>query len=854
MGTTRLRIGVVLVSILLGGAIPYAKDRPTGAQEGPAPEGGIGTPQRPNQPVYRELFEKDGTHISGTIHGVVNWTASAGPYVMDRNILVADDGTLVITPGVEVRVKRTTEYTSLIDAYVGLSVRGTLRAEGRPDAMIKFTCVSENPTPYREWRGIEIRPDASPSILRWIRVEHAISGIDADGPVLVSHSLFWKCHSGIYLERDFTGEVRHNVSAYNAYSGIRCKGTRAEATITDNIFYANGDGIDAWADAVAYADYNLYWSLRPGNPPTHYKGMAPGPHDVIADPKFVNPQTGDFRLADGSPAIGAGSSGGTLGLDFAGWTERVREKEDREWLSDGARGLWCEGLRLERYARPVMAQRYSKGAQDQPSAAGRYREAMARAGTAELKDKIACSLGRLLAAQGQYPEAAALLEPVISGSTHPSIHDLARRALAETRALEGKTDEALQIVRMVEWPQSQVWVKPATAQYSAQTHDYQGTFRSLADIPDQDPYRYTKTLSQMISQALVADQVQAAVTLMTAFEKYPLAVERATAYLEIAKAARQLRPQLAAELLRQSCRLDPFHRVAPESLFLLGTILEQELDRPAEAREVWTRLATDYYPFHPYVLQVKEKVRVNRPDPNHTILLDASLRESSIFDRYPLGACNFGQFDVIRILAQAGYTVHANDPGMGVRRGQAALTPEVVHLYGLIVLNSCYGGTADPPIPQNAIQVLVNYVEAGGSLLIMAGGKELGDGKTAQYYNPLLQTFGLQFDPEVSLSNTQAHATNHPAMRNLSTFRQVHGVPVQVREGDVLALVDNRPVIGLARYGKGRVIAAGLGQVFVGDLLSDQWAANRQLLVSLVSYLLCPREDHGSTQTVMSNH
>jgi hypothetical protein len=89
----------------------------------------------------------------------------------------------------------------------------------------------------------------------------------------------------------------------------------------------------------------------------------------------------------------------------------------------------------------------------------------------------------------------------------------------------------------------------------------------------------------------------------------------------------------------------------------------------------------------------------------------------------------------------------------------------------------------------------------------------------------------------------------------------VHGVPVEVREGDVLARVDDHPVIGLARYGKGRVIAAGLGPVFVGDMLSERSGGsskgaetNRQLLVSLVSYLLCPRESHGSTQTAMSNH
>ncbi len=388
-----------------------------------------------------------------------------------------------------------------------------------------------------------------------------------------------------------------------------------------------------------------------------------------------------------------------------------------------------------------------------------------------------------------------------------------------------------------------------TAPYWARTHDHQEALRALADLPEQDPYRYTRTLSEMISKALAADEIPLAVDLMTAFEKYPLAVERAAAYLEIAKAARRLRPQLAVQLLRESHRLDPFHRVAPESLFLLGAILEEELNRPAEARKAWTRLCIEYYPFHPYVLQGARKVHIDRPDPNHMILLDASLRESSIFDRYPLGTCNFGQFDVIRLLSQAGYTVHTNGPGMSVRRGQSSLTADVVRLYGLIVLNGCYGGRADPPIPQDVIQVLANYVEAGGSLLVVAGGKELGEGKTAEYYNPLLEPFAVHFEPEISLPNREACAVSHPAMRNLSAFRHVHGVPVRIRDGAVLTLVDDHPVIGLVRYGKGRVIAAGVGQVFVGDMLSSQAAENDkvqadcQLLVNLVSYLLCLRED-----------
>ena len=207
MKTTGLRAAAMLAGIVLGTATLSAKNTPPELQQVGQAGARTGARHGSEEQVYRETFPEDGTHVAGVVHGVVIWTPGASPYVMEDSILVAADGILVVQPGVQVKVKRRTENTALIDAYVGLTVQGTLRAEGRPDAMIQFTCAAENPTPYREWRGIEIRADSSPSILRWVRVEHAIFGIDAYGPALVSHCVFWKCHSGIYLEQDFTGDV-----------------------------------------------------------------------------------------------------------------------------------------------------------------------------------------------------------------------------------------------------------------------------------------------------------------------------------------------------------------------------------------------------------------------------------------------------------------------------------------------------------------------------------------------------------------------------------------------------------------------------------------------------------------------
>ncbi|MHC4539282.1 MAG: HEAT repeat domain-containing protein, partial [Planctomycetota bacterium] len=663
--------------------------------------------------AYREDRRDDGTHVLGTIHNAVVWESSKSPYVMDENVFVADDGSLTIEPGVKVKVVRLTEDTPSINAYIGLQISGTLTAQGTPDTMIKFTSASDKPNKYREWQGIVFNDGCSPSVLKWVLVEDAIFGVDAYGPALIAHCIFRECHTGIYLERDFVGEVLHNVSAYNAGSGIQCKGTRAEATIVNNICYENGDGIRGWWDAVAFADYNLYWSSKRNAGTRYYSGMEPGAHDITVNPCFVSPHENDFRLSSHSPARGAGYRNADVGLDIRHWSEEAGEQENANWFSDGARSLWHQGLDLER--------------RDRPSVEGLYRQALKRDSAPELRDKVFCSLARVLISKAEYSLARQILHTVLYDSEYRHIRDLARRYLASAWALDSRPDEALAIVQEVEWPQSQAWAKPLVAKYRSMTGNPEGALRSLADLKSNEPYRYLKALSDMVSDHLSVGQVDAAVHVMKGFDDYPLAEEVPAAYLKIAKAARdQQRLDLAVELLHKSCRLDPFSKEAPESLTLLAEILDRDMKRHEEANAVLARLCAGYFPFNRYVVEATKTVHVETPLPTKMILLDASLGESSVFDRGPTGSNNFGQYEVMRILAEAGYTVHTNDRRQSAVRIRNVLTREIVNRYGLIILNGRYGGRAEPPIPREVIDTLVEYVGDGGSLLVVAGGKRLG--------------------------------------------------------------------------------------------------------------------------------
>ena len=782
--------------------------------------------------AYREDRRDDGTHVLGTIHNAVVWESDKSPYVMDENVFVAKDGSLVIEPGVEVKVERLTENTSSINAYIGLEIIGTLRAQGTPEAMIRFTSASDKPNKYREWQGIGFYRGSSMNMLKWVLVENAINGVNASSSALIAHCIFRECHTGIYLERDFVGDVLHNVSAFNAYSGIRCKGTRAEATIINNICYENGDGIRGWWDAVAFSDYNLYWSSKRNASAHYYSGMEAGAHDVTANPCFVNPHENDFRLAGHSPAKEIGYGNADIGLDIRHWSEEAGEQENANWIANGARSLWYQGLELER--------------RDQLSGEEGYRQALKLSVAPELRDKIFCSLACVLISKAEYSFARQILHTVLSESEYRHIRDLARRNLAEAWALDGKPDEALQVVMAVEWPQSQVWAKPLTAKYKSITGNHEDALRSLADLKSSEPYRYVKALSNMVSDLLSDGQVDAAVHVMKGFDDCPLAEEVPVAYLKIAQAARdQQRPDLAADLLYKSCRLDPFSKKTPELLTLLAQILDRDMKRHEEANAVLVRLCVDYFPFNRYVMEAGKKIHVEMPSPDKMILLDASLGGSTIFDRGPTGGNNFGQYEVMRILTEAGYTVHTNDRRQSIGRIQNALMPDIINRYGLIILNGRYGGQADPPIPQEVIDTLVEYVGDGGSLLVVASGKRLGSGKVAQYYNPLVKRFGLHFIENVDLPRELVTATSHPAMNGLENCVHTFGVPVRVDNGDILGYVNEQPVIALTQHGRGKVVAAGLGSGFMGNTLGtrkgrrvERAQMNKELLVRLASYLL----------------
>jgi tetratricopeptide (TPR) repeat protein len=778
-------------------------------------------------PAYQEQQRDGATHVLGAIHDEVTWMPAKSPYVMDASVRVDGEGTLKIEPGVVVKVTRAAKAPGSIEDYTGLVVMGTLVAEGTPDAMIRFTPAAANPQRANEWRGIFLSPGAATTMLKWTIVEGAANGVDALGSALIAHNIFRDCSFGILLqETDFVGDVIHNVCARNASRGIMFSLTRSEASATDNIFYGNNLGMEALGGASPYTDYNLCFAPPPASQGWCYMKTEHGPHDVQTDPLFVKPEGDDFRLATNSPARRAGHDQSNLGLDIENWSPENARRENERWLADGGRQLWIDGLRLEASRSPQAAQL-------------KFESALKKPLEPELKDKVCCALGRVLTAQGKPEDAGQILRKVIKESQNPHLRDMARRHLAEALVALNQNAEASVVLDGVEWPQSKVWLDAAKARCNLQ--DPRRALASLEPIRQKEPDRYLRALSELVDQALADNRLQTAMGLCDGFEAYPDAPAGSRARL---KAARALEAQgdtgNAAKLLKKIVETDPFGREAPEALSLLAKIAGKSSGQPEEARQILTRLCTDYYLFDPIVNEACGEIGFAPLSPRNLILLDVSMGEASIHDRSIQGSCGFGQYEVIQALSRWGFKVHTNERD---RR----LVPEQMPYYGLVIMNGRYGGSAEPPIGPCTIEVCEGYVKQGGNLLVIASGEHLGGGKTHLFYNPLLQRFGLKFRAGAGIpwQRNACVVTKHPALQGLEGFTAYGGVTIDPGAGEVLGSYNGAPIIVAMPYGKGRVVAAGLGVGLLGSCMSspgrekqEDARKNEALLNRLAGYLL----------------
>jgi hypothetical protein len=140
---------------------------------------------------------------------------------------------------------------------------------------------------------------------------------EGSGVIRIESNLAHRCNSGPFfphLDRELA--VGNNVLAFGRQTqvSIGYRTDRLQFPLRRNlVYYKEGSAVGGeWEPVSMEAQRNLYWNAS-GQPVTfcgrgfaEWQAAGYGKDGLIADPLFVDPEHGDFRLRPGSPAAQIG--------------------------------------------------------------------------------------------------------------------------------------------------------------------------------------------------------------------------------------------------------------------------------------------------------------------------------------------------------------------------------------------------------------------------------------------------------------------------------------------------------------------------------------------------------------------
>lgn len=167
------------------------------------------------------------THVSGSITANTTWTLAGSPYVVDSTVIVREEATLTIEPGVVIKVA---------GQFTTVTIYGILNAIGTATSRITFTSLQDDsvagdsagdgPTEGTpgQWYSLRVRGSA---VLRYVDVRfagygsanHAYGGVNvySSGTVDMDYChVYFNQRSGLLISADATAIVKHSVFTQNA--------------------------------------------------------------------------------------------------------------------------------------------------------------------------------------------------------------------------------------------------------------------------------------------------------------------------------------------------------------------------------------------------------------------------------------------------------------------------------------------------------------------------------------------------------------------------------------------------------------------------------------------------------------
>lgn len=180
------------------------------------------------------------------------------------------------------------------------------------------------------------------------------------------------------------------------------------------------------------------------------------------------------------------------------------------------------------------------------------------------------------------------------------------------------------------------------------------------------------------------------------------------------------------------------------------------------------------------------------------------------------GFYNHAQYMTRELLENAGFEVEVNERDL--------LTIERLKSFDLLICHYYWAGWPGfRPYLQSELPAVRQFVEKGGSLLVVGCDRKDDGGKMCEAGNQLVKEFGLLF--ELGGIAEEHGRTEVGSDQNVISFGKAIQVQlpvgVQGQNADVLLNFEGVPIVRAKQIGNGKVIVAGAGMSFLDCYLGD---------------------------------
>ncbi|HEX3019759.1 MAG TPA: right-handed parallel beta-helix repeat-containing protein [Chitinispirillaceae bacterium] len=218
------------------------------------------------------LFSSAEKRVGGIISNNINWNEEDGPYIIEKDLLIAKSTLLTINPGTRILIRNhplpdTTVYQldKIDSSTISIKVEGTLICLGRKDQHTYFTPVDFLEDKY-SWYGIVFKSgNENVSELTNADITGAYRGVyTVDCSPLIRSSVLEYNHIGIFCSGQSKAEINNCVIARNFASGILI--SESNPHLNNNIVVFNRNH-GLWCDGISkvYLQYNCFYANYDGN-------------------------------------------------------------------------------------------------------------------------------------------------------------------------------------------------------------------------------------------------------------------------------------------------------------------------------------------------------------------------------------------------------------------------------------------------------------------------------------------------------------------------------------------------------------------------------------------------------------